>query len=73
MWLVEQIRGLGYRQKWISQKSGKASWYTVLDVAGFFYFTMGWPIGSLAEWGWKRLNGGGTILINRKPLSTKAP
>jgi hypothetical protein len=65
VWVVEQIRGLGYRQKY-----GKA-WYTVLDVGEYFTWTMGWPIGSLAEWGWKRLNGGGTILINRKPLSAK--
>jgi hypothetical protein len=64
VWTVERIRGLGYRQKW------KKNWYTVLDVGEHFYFTLGWPIGTL-EWGWKRLNGGGTILINRKKLEPK--
>ena len=41
VWAVERIRRHGYRQKY-----GK-SWYTVLDVDGFFYWTMGWPIGAL--------------------------
>ncbi len=41
------------------------------DVNDHFYWTMGWPIGSL-DWGWPRLNAAGTILINRKPLATKA-
>ena len=40
----------------------------LLDVGGFFYWTMGWPIGAL-EWGWDRLTKAGTILINRKPLA----
>jgi DNA invertase Pin-like site-specific DNA recombinase len=60
VWAVEQIRLRGYRQKF------KGHWYTQLDVNDHFYWTMGWPIGSL-DWGWGRLNKSGTILINRKP------
>ncbi len=65
VWTVETIRRHGYRQKY-----GKA-WYTVLDVNDHFYWTMGWPVGSL-DWGWERLNKAGTILINRKPLARAA-
>lgn len=62
VWAVEQIRLRGYRSKY------NGSWYTQLDVNDHFYWTMGWPIGSF-DWGWDRLNAGGTILINRKPLT----
>jgi DNA invertase Pin-like site-specific DNA recombinase len=62
VWAVEQIRLRGYRQKF------KGHWYTQLNVNDHFYWTMGWPIGSL-DWGWDRLNKAGTILINRKPLN----
>ncbi len=64
IWAVEQIRLRGYRQKF------QGNWYTQLDVNDHFYWTMGWPIGAF-DWGWKRLNAAGTILINRKPLATK--
>lgn len=62
VWAVEQIRCRGYRQKY------EGHWYTQLDVGDHFYWTMGWPIGSL-DWGWDRLNVAGTILINRKLLA----
>lgn len=62
VWAVEQIRLRGYRSKF------KGTWYIQLDVNDHFYWTMGWPIGSM-DWGWERLNKAGTILINRKPLA----
>lgn len=62
VWCVERIRTLGYRVKF------QGHWYTQLDVNDHFYWTMGWPIGSL-DWGWDRLNVAGTILINRKPFA----
>lgn len=61
VWAVEQIRLRGYRQKY------QGNWYTQLDVGEHFYWTMGWPVGTL-DWGWERLNKAGTILINRKSL-----
>lgn len=61
VWTVEQIRTLGYRQKW------QGRWYTVFDANGYFFWTLGWPIGDL-DWGWNRLQVAGTVLINRKPL-----
>src|SRR5688572_5621333 len=51
---VQIIRRHGYRQRW-----GK-SYYTCLDVNDHFYWTMGWPIGTLDR------PGSSTILINRK-------
>lgn len=60
IWVVGQIRLRGYRQRF-----GK-SYYTQLDVNDHFYWTMGWPIGTLDR------PGSSTILINKKPLALNA-
>lgn len=60
IWTVERIRAWGYKQKY-----GKA-WYTCIDVNAHFYWTMGYPIGSIEVESWDWLNIHGTTLINRK-------
>lgn len=57
VWVVEQIRLQGYKQKY-----GK-TWYTVLDLNGHFFWTMGCPILTLDD---PTLQFRGTVLINRK-------
>jgi hypothetical protein len=52
--VVEFIRQYGYREKF------KGNRYTVMDIGGYHYWTMGWPIKS-------------TILINRKPVADVSP
>lgn len=64
VWVVEQIRLQGYKQKY------GGSWYTVLDLNGHFYWTMGWPILTLDTPG---LELRGTILINRKVGTGRGP
>ena len=51
--VVEFIRKYGYKEVW---PPGSRNRYTVMDIGGYHYWTMGSPIPK-------------TILINRKPVA----